>query len=116
MEAIDLLFKNPIVIITLCVILITKLFPPKKINSLYGYRTANSMKNKVNWDFAQKFSTSLFLKLLSLLLLIQIVLYIIFGSTSFTEFSVLVGLILCIAIVLYETEKKLKLNQFKNHE
>nr|WP_294788006.1 SdpI family protein [uncultured Flavobacterium sp.] len=116
MEAIDLLFKNPIVIITLFLILITKLFPPKKINSLYGYRTANSMKNKMNWDFAQKLSTNLFLKLLSLLLLIQIVLYLIFGSTSFTEFSVLIGLILCVAMVFYQTEKQLKLNQFKNHE
>ena len=31
-------------------------FPPKDINSLYGYRTKNSMKNKERWAFAQKYS------------------------------------------------------------
>lgn len=32
------------------------IFPPKSINSLYGYRTNNSMKSQSSWDFAQKFS------------------------------------------------------------
>ncbi len=116
MEAIAILFKNPIIVIALFVMLIAKLFPPKNINSLYGYRTANSMKNKQNWDFAQKYSTNLFLILLFSLLLIQVLLYLIYGSTEFSNSSVLAGLLLCIGIVLYQTEKKLKLNQFKNQQ
>ena len=28
--------------------------PPKSINSLYGYRTARSMKNPQTWDFAHR--------------------------------------------------------------
>lgn len=28
--------------------------PPKNINSLYGYRTARSMRDKQSWDWAQK--------------------------------------------------------------
>ncbi|WJS95349.1 SdpI family protein [Flavobacterium johnsoniae] len=108
MEILTLLSKNPIVIIVLFIMLITKVFPPKNINSLYGYRTSNSMKNKLNWDFAQKYSTNLFLKILSLLLLVQIILYAIFGSTSFADFSVFIGLIISVAFVLYQTEKKLK--------
>ena len=28
--------------------------PPKSINSLYGYRTARSMKNQQTWDFAHR--------------------------------------------------------------
>jgi len=32
------------------------LFPPKKINGLYGYRTATSMESQEKWDFAQKYS------------------------------------------------------------
>lgn len=116
MEVITLLSKNPTVIVVLFVMLITKLFPPKKINSLYGYRTTRSMKSKSNWEFAQKYSTNLFLVLLSLLLLIQITLYIIYGSTRSTELSVLIGLILLVIIVLYKTERKLKLNQSNNHE
>lgn len=27
-------------------------FPPKKINSLYGYRTVKAMQNQQIWDFA----------------------------------------------------------------
>lgn len=34
-------------------------FPPKKINSLYGYRTATSMKSQEKWDFAQKYSAKM---------------------------------------------------------
>jgi len=34
-------------------------FPPKKINGLYGYRTSSSMKNQQKWDFAQKYSAKI---------------------------------------------------------
>lgn len=30
--------------------------PPKKINSLYGYRTPRSMKNAENWEYANQLS------------------------------------------------------------
>jgi len=30
--------------------------PPKKINSLYGYRTNSSMKSQERWDFSQKYA------------------------------------------------------------
>ena len=29
--------------------------PPKKINSIYGYRTTMSMKNKDTWEFAHQY-------------------------------------------------------------
>lgn len=32
-------------------------WPPKAINSLYGYRTLSSMKNQQRWDFAQVYSS-----------------------------------------------------------
>jgi len=34
-------------------------FPPKKINGLYGYRTGSSMENQQKWDFAQKYSAKI---------------------------------------------------------
>ena len=34
-------------------------FPPKKINGLYGYRTASSMQNQQKWDFAQTYSAKI---------------------------------------------------------
>lgn len=29
-------------------------FPPKRVNPFYGYRTSRSCKNRRNWDFAQR--------------------------------------------------------------
>lgn len=37
--------------------LLMKLFPPSKINSLYGYRTESSMRSQERWDFAQRRGT-----------------------------------------------------------
>ena len=34
-------------------------FPPKKINSLYGYRTKRSMSSQELWDFSQIYSARL---------------------------------------------------------
>ena len=42
----------PATMIVLGFVLLKK--PPKKINSIYGYRTTRSMKNRHTWDFAQK--------------------------------------------------------------
>jgi len=41
--------------------LLTLLFPPKKINGLYGYRTKRSMSNQKAWDAAQKISSQVML-------------------------------------------------------
>lgn len=37
-------------------------YPPKKINSLYGYRTNRSMKSQKIWDYAQKKSAKEMMK------------------------------------------------------
>lgn len=34
-------------------------FPPKKINGLYGYRSGSSMQNQQKWDFAQTYSAKI---------------------------------------------------------
>ena len=35
------------------------IYPPKKINGLYGYRTTRSRKSQETWDFAQRYSAKL---------------------------------------------------------
>jgi uncharacterized membrane protein len=52
--------------------LILYFFPPKKINSIYGYRTPRSMKNQSNWDFAQKLGGKFMLIFGFIIFLIQI--------------------------------------------
>lgn len=49
-------------------------FPPKKIDSLYGYRTPRSMKNQENWDFAQKMAARTMIIFAFIFLFVQSVL------------------------------------------
>lgn len=49
---------------------ITKRFPPKKINLLYGYRTRTSMQHQEAWDFAQKYSANEMMKIGTIMLLL----------------------------------------------
>jgi uncharacterized membrane protein len=42
--------------------LIQKRYPPKEINSLYGYRTKISMKDQQNWEEGNSYSTKLIIK------------------------------------------------------
>ncbi|MBL3648497.1 SdpI family protein [Bacillus vallismortis] len=39
--------------------ILTKLFPPKSINSVYGYRTRRSMSDEKLWNEANRYSASL---------------------------------------------------------
>jgi len=70
MEWIDNLNQLPIITGAILSIagVIMYLFPPKKINYLYGYRTMNSMKSQERWDFSQKFSAKELIKIGLLLL------------------------------------------------
>lgn len=36
--------------------IVTKIFPPKEINDLYGYRSRRSKQSQEVWDFAQAYS------------------------------------------------------------
>lgn len=57
-------FENPLFltlslsgVIFVIVGFITKQFPPKKINHLYGYRTRSSMLSEDRWVYAQRISS-----------------------------------------------------------
>ena len=55
-----------IIILTIAVTFIlvgmlTKFYPPQKINSWYGYRTGLSRQSQKHWDFAQSLSSRLML-------------------------------------------------------
>lgn len=88
-------------------------FPPKEINALYGYRSANSMKSKERWDFAQKYATAMMIKLGGLLALSGTLgcFYIPNGKTA-----MFMGLGLMIVMVLgllFSVEKAIK-KKFNN--
>lgn len=62
MELTDYITTIIIPIFSLICGLVTKKFPPKKINSFYGYRTTKSMKSDENWQAAQKYMSVFFIR------------------------------------------------------
>lgn len=43
--------------------LLQRVFPPKKINRFYGYRTSSSMKDQERWNFAQQYAAKEMMKI-----------------------------------------------------
>lgn len=83
-------------------------FPPKKINSLYGYRTASSMKNQQKWDFSQTYSAKL-LFILGIVLIVASFFKVVIKTSEETDVILgvalpLIGVITMIVVV----EKALK--------
>lgn len=84
------------------------LYPPGKINYLYGYRTKSSMQSQERWDFAQKFSSIQMIKCGAILVVMSFtgILFPIDESMKFT-----IGCILSfipIAFIFILTEKAIK--------
>lgn len=106
------IFQLPLLIGGVFIItgIITKIFPPKKINALYGYRTPSSIKDQKVWDFAQKYSSDKMIQI-GLILVVISFLKIVVGSnyegfiSSFFLFSAVIYLFLT-------TERAIK-NRFK---
>lgn len=87
---------------------IAYLFPPKGINSTYGYRTSRAMKSQKNWDFAQKYSGKVMLQSTALLTGVGL-LGLVVDLAKVWEISI--GMLLLFIALLYPiylTEKALK--------
>jgi uncharacterized membrane protein len=88
--------------------LLTLLFPPKKINGLYGYRTKRSMSNQKAWDAAQKISSQVML-LEGVIMSLFAGLGFLFSLTEGLEVGLsLTVLVSGIVFLFVYTEKKIK--------
>ncbi|MBD1393874.1 SdpI family protein [Mucilaginibacter glaciei] len=93
-----------------------KTYPPKEINSLYGYRTTRSMQNQQTWDAGNRYSTRLIIKCAWILLIIGFNTSLVLAFISIginTKAIIKVGLMLSgafgvVAILTISTEKHLK--------
>lgn len=92
--------------------LLMKWFPPKKINSFYGYRTKRSMSSLQAWVFANKTSASIFLNLGVLLLVFGILVYVVFPERA--HLITLIAMLLCAGGGIYYCERLLKKRFDKN--
>lgn len=93
--------------------LVMYFFPPKKINSLYGYRTSSSMKSQQAWDFAQRFSA---IKLLQIGAVLGLSSFLQFFIKIEKEFQMIIGIVLTLIAVLsllMLTERAIR-NKFPN--
>jgi uncharacterized membrane protein len=101
--------------IFLIVGLISARFPPKKINPLYGYKSASSMKNQETWDEANRFSSRYMIKSGWVLLVIGLLIALVFNTgvipanlENLLRPMLLIGLAIGSAVVLIvATEKHL---------
>lgn len=112
----DCILNQPLVILVLITFVLLNFFPPKRINSLYGYRTAKSMKNQNNWNFAQKYSSQLTIKFTTSLLVFQLAMCYFEVNSKIDIIIQLVLVSISFAIVIYKTESKLKTQTDKNSE
>ena len=87
---------------------ITLKFPPKKINSIYGYRTSRSMKNQENWDLAQRFSSQLMLKQGLIMLATAFLLEVLPIPMEVATLISMLLLVTSVIILFVQTEKRLK--------
>lgn len=91
---------------------VATIFPPKKINALYGYRTPGSMRSQERWDFAQKYSNRRMAEAGVLLILLSSV-KLIFGDSPGAELGIGFGLLFGFTgYILFTTERAIK-NKFR---
>lgn len=84
-------------------------FPPKKINSLYGYRTKSSMSSQEAWDFAQIYSAKLMLRFGAGLCLIALLLKeVSFSNVGYELVTSTFIITLLVVVMLAIVEKALK--------
>lgn len=87
------------------------IYPPRKINYLYGYRTRSSMKTQKRWRFAQKYSAKELIKFGGILLLTSMLGFVV---NIREDYSIIIGfglMITAIVLLFIKTEKAIK-NQF----
>ena len=100
-----LILSGPVVFITGLILMI---FPPKKINGIYGYRTPGSMKSQDRWDFAQKYSGKRLIQsgiILTLISFIGLLIKPIEGLGTVAGFGIM---LIFTAVPIIQTENKLK--------
>jgi uncharacterized membrane protein len=108
MQLIQYLIDVPIVTLTLVILIIFRMLPPKKMGAWYGYRTTNSMKSQEHWDLGQKLSADSGIFHMGVLLFIQIAAFLFTDGTVITRTWILILWIASFAMIITGVEKKLK--------
>lgn len=84
-----------------------KIYYPKEINSLIGYRTKRSMASQENRLLANRYASGLLFKCSLVLIPVSLFLYFLFDS-EIALFGVLASFIALLIYTIIKTERKLK--------
>ena len=109
-----ILFTSGAVILLAGIVLL--IFPPKKMNHIYGYRTKKSMHSEENWEFAQTYSAKLMIGLGAAFVLLS------FASIWFDlsdTFSAILALLIVIGgtiLMFVKTERELSKKMRKKND
>lgn len=90
-----------------------KVFPPKKINALYGYRTTRSMKSQEAWDAANQYANDLMMWVAILTIIAQLCLHFFFPRAAAILTSCGIMTVLLV-VSLFVVENFLKRNFDEN--
>jgi len=99
-------FASGIVFIAVAVVMLV--FPPRKINDFYGYRTSGSKQSQERWDFAQKFSAWRMLEAGFFLTFLSFIPGIFAVSPEIIEFIGIATLIASCLYMFLRTERAIK--------
>ena len=84
-------------------------FPPKTINSGYGYRTPASMASSERWAFAQRFSAIAMFQSGLGLVVVSILSFWSPFSVRANNIMAWIAFILAVILMVYRTEKAIKI-------
>ncbi|MBZ3934956.1 SdpI family protein [Methanimicrococcus blatticola] len=92
---------------------------PKQINSLYGYRTTQSMTSRETWDFAHIYAGKIYLRTGIVFFILTLLICIYFWSADDDTAGIVSVIVMTIQLIIFIltipiTESALKKNFDKN--
>lgn len=95
-------------IIFTVIAILHRIFPPKRINPVYGYRSSSAMRNQETWDIANRRAATLSIVGGLFLTFVGFIAgFVPSLNQSYTELAVLL-LIIVIGLIAFLTEKEIK--------
>lgn len=106
----NILISIPLLVGAIFIIagLVMLVFPPKNINSLYGYRTRNSMSSQERWEFAQKYSAKELIMAGGLMCLTSTIGLIYEPSENIATALTLIIMFSILGLLFYRVERAIK--------
>jgi uncharacterized membrane protein len=85
-----------------------KLFPPKKINRIYGWHSRYSVKSQSTWDESQRYIANSFIVTGIILIILGALQYLVFKNSIAATVDQVVEILLSVFLIYLNCERHLK--------